>query len=197
MLKITLILLSSLYILSNGQQVSLELSIESKEEQCLSEYYKSETVNVVSIYGDMEIQMDIYNPDGESLYSNITEMHQFSFISENDGYYEFCLTNQNDGNITSTIIIKTGIAAKDFSSLAKTRDFQKSEIEIEKIIERKKNIQHFYSRYNKLQRFFEISLDNLTNKIISCSCIIIFVMIVIGGLETYYLKKFMERRKII
>ena len=197
MLKITLILLSSLYILSNGQQVSLELSIEPKEEQCLSEYYKSETVNVVSIYGDMETQMDIYNPEGESLYSNRTEMHQFSFISENDGYYEFCLTNQNEGNITSTIIIKTGIAAKDFSSLAKTRDFQKSEIEIEKIIERKKNIQHFYSRYNKLQRFFEISLDNLTNKIISCSCIIIFVMIVIGGLETYYLKKFMERRKII
>ena len=68
MLNITLILLSSLYILSNGQQVSLKLSIEPKEEQCLSEYYKSETVNVVSIYGDMETQMDIYNPEGESLY---------------------------------------------------------------------------------------------------------------------------------
>ena len=197
MLKITLILLSSLYILSNGQQVSLELSIESKEEQCLSEYYKSETVNVVSIYGDMEIQMDIYNPDGESLYSNITEMHQFSFISENDGYYEFCLTNQNDGNITSTIIIKTGIAAKDFSSLAKTRDFKKSEIEIEKIIERKKNIQHFYHRSYNHDIHFEISIQQLTKRIITCSFIIIFVMILIGGVETYYLKKFMERRKII
>ena len=197
MLKITLILLSSLYILSNGQQVSLELSIESKEEQCLSEYYKSETVNVVSIYGDMEIQMDIYNPDGESLYSNITEMHQFSFISENDGYYEFCLTNQNDGNITSTIIIKTGIAAKDFSSLAKTRDLKPSEIELEKINDKKKNIEHFSLSSDKHQRRFERKMEKLTSRIITCSMVIIGVMIVIGAVETFYLKKFMERRKII
>ena len=180
-----------------SQQTSFEITLIEKKEKCFKEYYKTGTVIIMSIYSENPIGLTIYMPSKQLLYGNITENHQFSFISEENDYYEFCMFNENENSVNFTFIIKCGIAAKDFSSLAKTRDFQKSEIEIEKIIERKKNIQHFYSRYNKLQRFFEISLDNLTNKIISCSCIIIFVMIVIGGLETYYLKKFMERRKII
>ena len=180
-----------------SQQFSFEQSLLEKEEICIEEYYKIGTVTIISIYSDNPIELSIFMPTKKILYSNKTEIHTFSFVSEYDDYYEFCLYNENYKKTNFSIFLKSGIAAKDFSSLAKTRDFKKSEIEIEKIIERKKNIQHFYSRYNKLQRFFEISLDNLTNKIISCSCIIIFVMIVIGGLETYYLKKFMERRKII
>ena len=136
-------------------------------------------------------------PTKKILYSNNTEIHTFSFVSEYDDYYEFCLYNENYKKTNFSIFLKSGIAAKDFSSLAKTRDFKKSEIEIEKIIERKKNIQHFYQRSYNHDILFEISIQQLTKRIITCSFIIIFVMILIGGVETYYLKKFMERRKII
>ena len=47
------------------------------------------------------------------------------------------------------------------------------------------------------QRRFERRIERLTSKIITCSLIIMGVMIIIGGVETFYLKKFMERRKII
>ena len=70
-------------------------------------------------------------------------------------------------------------------------------LKLKKIIERKKNIQHFYHRSYNHDIHFEISIQQLTKRIITCSFVIIFVMILIGGVETYYLKKFMERRKII
>jgi hypothetical protein len=141
--------------------------------------------------------MDIYEPDGDSLYTNSSQIHQFSFISEKDGYYDFCIVNDNDFNISYTFILKTGIAARDYSSLAKTRDLKPSEIELEKINDRKKNIEHFAFASDRNQRRFERRIERLTSKIITCSLIIMGVMIIIGGVETFYLKKFMERRKII
>ena len=181
----------------NTQQTSLEITLASKEDQCLSEYYKEGIANVISIYSDSDCQMDIYEPDGDSLYTNSSQIHQFSFISEKDGYYDFCVTNDNDFNITYIFTLKTGIAARDYSSLAKTRDLKPSEIELEKINDRKKNIEHFAVSSHRHQRRFERRIERLTSKIITCSLIIMGVMIIIGGVETFYLKKFMERRKII
>ena len=181
----------------NTQQTSLEITLESKEDQCLSEYYKEGIANVISIYSDSDCQMDIYEPEGDPLYSNSSQIHQFSFISEKNGYYDFCISNENDYNITYTFILKTGIAARDYSSLAKTRDLKPSEIELEKINDRKKNIEHFAFASDRNQRRFERRIERLTSKIITCSLIIMGVMIIIGGVETFYLKKFMERRKII
>ena len=180
-----------------SQQFSFEQSLLEKEEICIEEYYKIGTVTIISIYSDNPIELSIFMPTKKILYSNKTEIHTFSFVSEYDDYYEFCLYNENYKKTNFSIFLKSGIAAKDFSSLAKTRDFKKSEIEIEKIIERKKNIQHFYQRSYNHDILFEISIQQLTKRIITCSFIIIFVMILIGGVETYYLKKFMERRKII
>ena len=180
-----------------SQQFSFDQSLLEKEEICIEEYYKIGTVTIISIYSDNPIELSIFMPTKKILYSNKTEIHTFSFVSEYDDYYEFCLYNENYKKTNFSIFLKSGIAAKDFSSLAKTRDFKKSEIEIEKIIERKKNIQHFYHRSYNHDINFEISIQQLTKRIITCSFIIIFVMILIGGVETYYLKKFMERRKII
>ena len=120
-----------------SQQTSFEITLLEKEEKCFEEYYKTGTVIIMSIYSESPIELTIYMPSKQLLYGNITENHQFSFISEENDYYEFCMFNENENSVNFTFIIKCGIAAKDFSSLAKTRDFQKSEIEIEKIIERK------------------------------------------------------------
>ena len=192
-----LFILLGIILQINSQQTSLEISLESKEDLCLSEYYKEGIANVISIYSDSDCQMDIYEPDGDSLYTNSSQIHQFSFISEKDGYYDFCIVNDNDFNISYTFILKTGIAARDYSSLAKTRDLKPSEIELEKINDRKKNIEHFAHSSDRHQRRFERRIERLTSKIITCSLIIMGVMIIIGGVETFYLKKFMERRKII
>jgi hypothetical protein len=192
-----LFILLGIILQINTQQTSLEISLESKEDLCLSEYYKEGIANVISIYSDSDCQMDIYEPDGDSLYTNSSQIHQFSFISEKDGYYDFCIVNDNDFNISYTFILKTGIAARDYSSLAKTRDLKPSEIELEKINDRKKNIEHFAHSSDRHQRRFERRIERLTSKIITCSLIIMGVMIIIGGVETFYLKKFMERRKII
>ena len=192
-----LFILLGIILQINTQQTSLEISLESKEDLCLSEYYKEGIANVISIYSDSDCQMDIYEPEGDSLYTNSSQIHQFSFISEKDGYYDFCILNENDFNISYTFILKTGIAARDYSSLAKTRDLKPSEIELEKINDRKKNIEHFAHSSDRHQRRFERRIERLTSKIITCSLIIMGVMIIIGGVETFYLKKFMERRKII
>ena len=89
------------------------------------------------------------------------------------------------------------LLAKDFSSLAKTKDLEPIDYEIDKIKEQTQGIRHFNGRAFRLMRRFERRLDSLSSKIIICSVIMIIVMIFIGILETIYLKKFMQRRKLI
>ena len=102
-----------------SQQTSFEITLLEKEEKCFEEYYKTGTVIIMSIYSENPIGLTIYMPSKQLLYGNITENHQFSFISEENDYYEFCMFNENENSVNLTFIIKCGIAAKDFSSLAK------------------------------------------------------------------------------
>ena len=76
-----LFILLGIILQINSQQTSLEISLESKEDLCLSEYYKEGIANVISIYSDSDCQMDIYEPEGDPLYSNSSQINQFSFIS--------------------------------------------------------------------------------------------------------------------
>ena len=57
----------------------------------------------------------------------------------------------------------SGIAAKDFSSLAKTKDLQPIDIEIEKIKYQTQNIQQVSRRAQSQMRIFENKLDLLSN----------------------------------
>ena len=48
-----------------------------------------------------------------------------------------------------------------------------------------------------MEKLTQIMLDSVSNKLFYYGIVMIIVMIVIGFLETFYLKKFLQKRKII
>jgi hypothetical protein len=140
--------------------------------------------------------MDIKNPKGKIIYRQTNTSHSFTTTTQDNGYVNICFENKGKPT-NASIALKYGIAAKDFSSLAKTKDLQPIDFEIEKIKYQSRSIERANKRANSQMRIFENKLDLLSNKIVICSIIIISIMIFIGILETIYLKKFMQRRKLI
>ena len=191
----TLILLS-LITFTLSQFYYFGFNLDTEEELCFSEYFEKETVVKYQSKSILPIIMDIKNPKGKIIYRQNNTSNTFTTTTLDNGYVNICFENKGKPT-NASIALKYGIAAKDFSSLAKTKDLQPIDIEIEKIKYQTQNIQQVSRRAQSQMRIFENKLDLLSNKIIICSIIIISVMVFIGILETVYLKKFMQRRKLI
>ena len=190
------IILLSLITFTLSQFYYFGFNLDTEEELCFSEYFERETVVKYQSKSILPIIMDIKNPKGKIIYRQTNTSHTFTTTTLDNGYVNICFENKGKPT-NASIALKYGIAAKDFSSLAKTKDLQPIDIEIEKIKYQTQNIQHVSRRAQSQMRIFENKLDLLSNKIIICSIIIISVMVFIGILETVYLKKFMQRRKLI
>jgi len=186
----------SIITLTISQFYYFGFNLDSKEELCFSEYFERETVVKYQSRSILPIIMDIKNPKGKIIYRQTNTSHTFTTTTQDNGYVNICFENKGKPT-NASIALKYGIAAKDFSSLAKTKDLQPIDFEIEKIKYQSRSIERANKRANSQMRIFENKLDLLSNKIVICSIIIISIMIFIGILETIYLKKFMQRRKLI
>ena len=196
MTSFKLISFISLISFSLNQFYYFGFNIDTKEELCFQEYFEKETVVKYLSNSLLPIQMEIKNPNGRIIYRQTSKNHSYTTTTSDNGYVNICFEN-NDKPTNASIALKYGIAAKDFSSLAKTKDLEPIDYEIDKIKEQTQGIRHFNGRAFRFMRRFERRLDSLSSKIIICSVIMIIVMIFIGILETIYLKKFMQRRKLI
>ena len=196
MLSFKFLFFQSIITLSFCQFYYFGFNIDTNEEYCFSEYFEKEIVIKFLSNSILPILMEIKNPKGRIIYRETNKNHSYTTTASDNGYINICFHNSNKPT-NASIALKYGIAAKDFSSLAKTKDLEPIDYEIDKINDKTKGIRHFNKRGFRLMKRFERRLDFLSNKIIFCSVIIIIVMIFIGILETIYLKKFMQRRKLI
>ena len=64
-------------------------------------------------------------------------------------------------------------------------------------MEKENLLEHFNKKSNEKQNMFGFLYKNISNKIITYSILLIVGMILIGIVEMLYLKRFMEKRKII
>ena len=128
-------------------------------------------------------------------YANYTNI--FSFTTEQNGYYNFCVKNLGSFNTEVNMVIKSGIGANDYSSVAKSKDLEPIDYELDKILKKESLLNHFNKVSQEKQNMFGFVYKSISTKIIFYSILMIVGMILIGIIETLYLKRFMERRKII
>ena len=107
------------------------------------------------------------------------------------------MKNNGKGYVDIDIIIKSGINANDYSSVAKSKDLEPIENALNKILKKEYRLNHFNKISQENQNIFSRMYKSISNRIILYSVLLIIGMILIGIIEALYLKKFMERRKII
>lgn len=191
-------IISLCFVVIMGQQNSFRFHLEKNEEECLFDYFPDKTLVIYEVYtSNVTLGIVLKNPEQKILESLETSFFKYPFTTYSGGYYEICISN--GGNYTTPVhfTLKYGVAAKDYSSVARTKDLKPIDLELEKLSDRTKYLSHYANFAQSHEQIFETSLDSISGKIVVFSSILIGMMIVIGAIETFYLKKFMERRKII
>ena len=184
--------------ISKCQYSSFGMDLDAYQERCLNEYYKVQTVIIFEVNCEIkDILSQIRSPNGRIIYYNTNNTSTFSFTTQNNGYYNFCMKNLGDTNTEINLVIKSGIGANDYSSVAKSKDLEPIDFELDKILEKESLFNHFNRISQEKQEMFGFLYKSISNKIIFYSILLIIGMVLIGIVETLYLKRFMERRKII
>ena len=196
-----IILLITIFILlkiSLCQYNSFSMELDSFQERCLSEYYKAQTVVIYELESrSPEMLLEVKSPDGRIVFHHINNTSLFSLTTRSNGFYSVCTKNLGRFSGEVQLTIKSGISAKDFSSVAKSKDLDPIDNELNKIIRKHQMLNHFNKVSLEKQMQFTSTYKSISSKIIFYSLLMIAGMIVIGVIETLYLKRFMEKRKII
>ena len=195
---IIIIFICLLIKISKCQYSSFGMDLDAYQERCLNEYYKAQTVIILEVKCEIKnILTQIRAPNGRIIYYQTNSTHVFSFTAQNNGYHNFCMKNLGDTNTEVNVVIKSGIGANDYSSVAKSKDLEPIDFELDKILKKESLLNHFNRISQEKQEMFGSLYTSISNKIIFYSILLVIGMVLIGIVETLYLKRFMERRKII
>ena len=187
-----------LLTLSKCQYSSFRIDLEANQQRCLNEYYTIQTVFIIEVTSNSkDILTEVTAPNGRILYRHINSTTTFSYTSQHNGFFNFCMQNMGKTTEEINIVVKSGIGANDYSSVAKSKDLEPIDFELDKILKKESLLNHFNTIAQEKQDNFGILYKSISSKIIFYSILMIAGMILIGLVETLYLKRFMERRKII
>ena len=193
-----IIILVLLINLSTNKNTTFGLELFSYNERCLTEYFLKQTVVVFELNSDNpRMELTVKLPEGNVIYNNMNNTSLFSITTPSNGLYSVCIKNFGKEKCKSKLTIKSGINANDFSSVAKSKDLEPIDYELEKILQKQNRLSHYNKVSIEKQNEFSSIYKSISSRISYYSLLMIAGMIMIGIMETLYLKKFMEKRKII
>ena len=109
------------------------LHLNEGEELCLDEYFSDKTLVIYEISTEKNnVHVKIYDPSDKVVYSqNNIKRFKESFTTFNGGYYQACIQNENyNEEVEVNFDLKFGVAAKDYSAVAKVKDLKPVEIDV-------------------------------------------------------------------
>ena len=195
---IFLFIIINIIILSLCQESRFHFTLDSNLEECFSEYFPDKTLVIFEIIApDSNNKYKLINPKKAIIDEKQCGDYNYPFTTYEGGVYEICITNLENRPTNIEFSVKYGVGAKDYSSIARAKDLKPVDLALEKLSDRAKEMSHRISFSQSHENIFEQFLDSISSKVMFFSSLIIIIMIVVGYMETLYLKNFMRRRKII
>ena len=187
-----------LLILCSCQEIKFKFVLPATVEECFSEYFPDKTLVIYEIVSpSSNNKYVITNPKKGIVEEKTSGDFLYPFTTYEGGVYELCITNLANEVSEIDFSLKYGVGAKDYSSIARAKDLKPVDLALEKLSDRAKDMSHRISFSQSHENVFEKFLDSISSKIMFFSFIVIAIMVVVGYIETLYLKNFMRRRKII
>ena len=187
-----------LLILCSCQETKFKFFLPPNVDECFSEYFPDKTLVIYEITCPVcNNKYIITNPKKGIIEQKTDSNFLYPFTTYEGGVYELCITNLGNEPSDIEFSLKYGVGAKDYSSIARAKDLKPVDLALEKLSDRAKDMSHRISYSQSHENVFEKFLDSISSKIMLFSFIVIGIMVVVGYMETLYLKNFMRRRKII
>ena len=144
------------------------------------------------------IIINLNDPKGKNVYQKKYQQDvRVSLTATESGNYEMCIKNNDRKEAKVQFEFLSGILAQDASEIAKESSIQPAEAAIVRLKDMSKDL---INDLNSVVREEDKNLkanDAISTKITMVSMITLGVMIAVGIVETIYIKKYLQNRKLI
>ena len=186
-------------LISEINCVIFTIKVKSGKNYCIGEYLTEDTVAIFAMSTDLKnIIINLNDPKGKSLYVKKYQQDvRVSLTATESGNYEMCIKNNDRTEAKVQFEFLSGIQAQDASEIAKESSIQPAEAAIVRLKDMSKDL---INDLNSVVREEDKNLkanDAISSKITMVSMLTIVVMIGVGVVETIYIKKYLENRKLI
>ncbi|KAL9225959.1 hypothetical protein vseg_001828 [Gypsophila vaccaria] len=191
----------------------LRFDLQSGHTKCISEDIKSNSMTVGKYHIVNPNDASAPLPDSHKLTVRVTsaygnnyhtadkvESGQYAFTAVEAGDYMACFwSSEHNPPVTLTVDFdwKTGVAAKDWGSVAKKGSIDVMELELKKLLDTINSIHEemFYLRDREEEMQ---ALNRSTNsKMYWLSFLSLLLCLSVAGLQVWHLKTFFERKKLL
>jgi len=191
------------------------INIDAHEEECFFE--KPPKASKLGLAfevvegGFLDIDINIYAPDGESLHSGERESNgRYTFQAAQDGVYKYCFSNKMS-TMTPKVVMFTmevgdsaaGDAPKKSAAEGeeKQEESESSDTKLEKMIQELSSsltgVKHEQDYMEVRERVHRSINDNTNSRVVMWSVFEAVVLISMTVGQVYYLKQFFEVRRVV
>ena len=187
------------FLIKPSLSILCAFDIKPNTNYCIGEYLSEDTVAIFRIKTKKKnLLINIKDPKGVTIYSKNSQTEiRASLTATESGNYEVCVKNNNKNIAFIEFELLTGIEAQDSSLIAKESSIQPAEAAILKLKEMAKDLIKEFKNVVKVENQNLKENDIISGKISYVSRVIILVMVGVGLIEAFYVKKYLFARKII
>ncbi|KAK6115574.1 hypothetical protein DH2020_007843 [Rehmannia glutinosa] len=190
------------------------LDLPSSGVKCVSEELHNHVVvlaDYYSFYGDQEdinststpsISVKVTSPYGNDLYHKEKVRHgQFAFTTTEAGNYVACFWVDGDHQAGRSVSVgiewKTGIATKDWDSIAKKEKIEGLDLELRKLEDSVEAIhQNLISMMTREMQMRDVN-ETTNTRVARYSIMSLGVCILVSVLQLWYLRQYFHKKKLI
>ena len=187
------------YLIKTSFSILCAFDIRPNTNYCVGEYLSEDTVAIFHLKSKKKnLIINIKDPQGVIIYTKTSQSEiRASLTAVESGNYEVCIQNNNKNGVMVDFELLTGVEAQDSSLIAKESSIQPAEAAMKRLNDMSKDLIKEFKNVVKEENKNLKENDIISGKISTVSYITIFVMVSVGLVEAFYIKKYLFARKVI
>ena len=187
------------YLIKTSFSILCAFDIRPNSNYCVGEYLSEDTVAIFHLKSKKKnLIINIKDPQGVIIYTKTSQSEiRASLTAVESGNYEVCIQNNNKNGVMVDFELLTGVEAQDSSLIAKESSIQPAEAAILKLNEMSKELIKEFKNVVKEENKNLKENEIISGMISNVSYMTILIMVGVGLVEAFYVKKYLFARKVI
>ena len=187
------------YLIKTSFSILCAFDIRPNSNYCVGEYLSEDTVAIFHLKSKKKnLIINIKDPQGVIIYTKTSQAEiRASLTAVESGNYEVCIQNNNKNGVMVDFELLTGVEAQDSSLIAKESSIQPAEAAILKLNDMSKELIKEFKNVVKEENKNLKENEIISGMISNVSYMTILIMVGVGLVEAFYVKKYLFARKVI
>ena len=187
------------YLIKTSFSILCAFDIRPNTNYCVGEYLSEDTVAIFHLKSKKKnLIINIKDPQGVIIYTKTSQAEiRASLTAVESGNYEVCIQNNNKNGVMVDFELLTGVEAQDSSLIAKESSIQPAEAAILKLNDMSKELIKEFKNVVKEENKNLKENEIISGMISNVSYMTILIMVGVGSVEAFYVKKYLFARKVI